>query len=302
MRLTAPAQRTAQKTVHKTAKKTATKAGKKRQPTVTRAALSGLGLRRAIKIGAAIAVIGGSGLGIGWLTTSGAVPRAMIAAERWVVATSAEQGLAVDQVLVTGRYRTHRGDLLEAVGIERGMPLLGLDIAAVQRRVRDLPWVETVTVGRHYPDKVAVAITERLPMALWQRQGTFVLVDRAGKPIPGQDIRRFAHLPVLTGEDAPMEAARLLAMLQGEPALAERVRGAARVSGRRWNVMLDNGITIRLPEVQAESAWSKLAAYDRDHQVLSRDIIAIDLRFDDRLVVRVSPDAGTVRRDSGQNT
>jgi cell division protein FtsQ len=64
------------------------------------------------------------------------------------------------------------------------------------------------------------------------------------------------------------------------------VRSAVWVGGRRWNLRLDDGIDIRLPEENAQSAWTRLATLERDQRVLSRDIIAIDLRIRDRLVVR----------------
>jgi len=267
-----------------------------------RAALNAAALRRTVKLVGAVAILAACGLGIGWVTTSGTLARAWTTAQDRLIAFSATNGLAVDQVLVSGRNRTVRAELVDAIGVDRGMPLLTIDLDRIRERVEALPWIGSAKVSRHFPDRIAIALAERVPMALWQRRGAFALVDRTGSIIPGQDIRRFAHLPVLTGEDAPAEAAALLAMLQGEPTLAQRVRGAARVSGRRWNLMLDNGVTVRLPEVRPEQAWTKLAAYERDHRVLSRDIVAIDLRFDDRLVVRVSPDAGTLRRDAGQST
>jgi hypothetical protein len=41
-----------------------------------------------------------------------------------------------------------------------------------------------------------------------------------------------------------------------------------------------------LPEENAHNAWTRLATLERDRQVLSQNIIAIDLRIRDRLVVR----------------
>ena len=44
---------------------------------------------------------------------------------------------------------------------------------------------------------------------------------------------------------------------------------------------------MRLPEEDAASAWSKLAALERENKLLSRDVTAVDLRLPDRLIVRV---------------
>jgi cell division protein FtsQ len=71
-----------------------------------------------------------------------------------------------------------------------------------------------------------------------------------------------------------------------QPELMVRVRAAVRVGGRRWNLRLDNGIDVRLPEDDPEQAWARLAEYERRHRILARDVRVLDLRLPDRLIVR----------------
>ena len=73
--------------------------------------------------------------------------------------------------------------------------------------------------------------------------------------------------------------------------LRPRVAAAVLVRGRRWNVRLAGGIDVRLPEDDPRAAWAQLARMQREHGVLERDVIAIDLRMPDRLVVRTAPGA-----------
>ena len=95
----------------------------------------------------------------------------------------------------------------------------------------------------------------------------------------------------------------LLKLLDSEPELKGRVSAAVRVGGRRWNLIFDGGIEVRLPEEDAEAAWAELARIQREHGVLERDLATIDLRLPDRLVVRTVP--GALRPDTpaeGENT
>src|SRR3546814_13287745 len=94
-----------------------------------------------------------------------------------VYALTADAGLAVGDVLVTGRNETDAADLLDVLGVERGMPILAIDLEALQERVIALPWVRTARVERHLPDTLFIAITERRPLALWQRHRTLALVE-----------------------------------------------------------------------------------------------------------------------------
>jgi cell division protein FtsQ len=75
------------------------------------------------------------------------------------------------------------------------------------------------------------------------------------------------------------------------------VTAAIRVGERRWNLQMDNGIDVRMPETDIGQAWAQLAQLERDQKVLGRDVVTIDLRLPDRFVIRVSPDQA--RRGKG---
>ena len=58
------------------------------------------------------------------------------------------------------------------------------------------------------------------------------------------------------------------------------------VSDRRWDLFLDNGVQVMLPEVNAQKAVTELQETDKESGLLDRDITVVDLRLPDRLVVR----------------
>ena len=72
------------------------------------------------------------------------------------------------------------------------------------------------------------------------------------------------------------------------------------IAARRWDVRLDNGIVIRLPEENVGGGWSRLAALEKVHGILNRDLAAIDLRLDDRLIVRLGAEAANKARQNAQ--
>ena len=80
------------------------------------------------------------------------------------------------------------------------------------------------------------------------------------------------------------------------PELASRVKGYIRVAERRWDLRLENGITIKLPESGEDEAIAEVLKMDREDGLLSRDIASVDLRLDDRLVVRLTPGGGAAPR------
>ena len=259
------------------------KAGKVRKQ---RRATRSLWLPLALHGGLAVAALGGMTWAVHWSFASGFVERTGNHIEQVTLDATIGAGLAVHEVLVKGRIETTKEQLLKAVDIRHGDPILSLDTYAIRERLIALGWVADATVERRLPSTVYLHIRERKAMAIWQRNGSFVLVDQTGTVIGTQGLDHHGHLKVIVGIDAPHHVPALLDMLAATPPLMKRVRAAIWVSGRRWNLLVDDGIYIRLPEKNAHIAWARLATLERDRQVLSQDIIAIDLRIRDRLVVR----------------
>lgn len=226
-----------------------------------------------------------------WLVLGGIAAQRMDAAEAMFDEVTSEAGLAVNRVLVAGRERTDRQTLVDALGIGIGEPILGVEIETARQRVAALPWVREVTIERYLPDAIVVTVVERRPLAIWQNEGTFHVVDAEGMVIDGARAGDFPDLLVVVGPDAPRGAADLLAVMERTPDLRTRVAAAVRVSDRRWNLKLDDGIEIQLPEDDLASAWTMLVELDRKEQLLARDVQAVDLRLPDRLVLRLTPDA-----------
>ena len=107
-------------------------------------------------------------------------------------------------------------------------------------------------------------------------------------------------------KDAPAHANALITILAREPDLKQRVNAAVRIGDRRWNIRMDNGVDVRLPENDPEAAWRRFARLEREHKLLKQDLLSIDLRIPDQLIVRTRADrTGRNRKVShrkGKNT
>jgi len=204
-----------------------------------------------------------------------------------VLALSAQAGLAVNDVVVQGRGRTSGDAILAALGAARGTPMLAVSPSVAKTRLEALPWIRAASVERILPDTLYVRMTERQPLALWQRKGKLELIDRDGTVVAVPSLDEFADLIILVGDDAPKAASPLLEMLASEPTLRSHVTAAVRVGGRRWNLKLDSGMAVELPEDNVGAAWHQLAQLDRTDGLLKRDILKVDLRLPDRLVLQV---------------
>jgi cell division protein FtsQ len=70
--------------------------------------------------------------------------------------------------------------------------------------------------------------------------------------------------------------------------MMQRVTHATWVSGRQWNIRIENAIDVRLPAENPEAAWQRLLEMEREYGVLRRDITTVDLRVPDHTTVRMN--------------
>ena len=145
-------------------------------------------------------------------------------------------------------------------------------------------------------------LEERQPLALWQSDRVLWVIDADGVVLTEDGLEAYAALPLVVGLGAPDHAAPLLEKLASQPAIARRVEAAIRVSERRWDLRLDNGVNVRLPESGIDAALLRLSEIEANNGLLDRDIVAIDLRIGDRLVVQTTPGASQRRHMPEEDT
>ncbi len=204
----------------------------------------------------------------------------------FVSALTAWSGFTIDEVRITGQSETSEVDVLDRLQMGLYPSLVTFDVDAAKARVQQLPWVKDATLKKLYPHGLEVTITERQPFAVWQHGGAVSLVDDAGKAISNQVSEQYAALPLVVGEGAAERAGEFINMVSAFPDIAERVHAGVLISGRRWTIVLHNGVELMLPEDDPIAALQKIATLDHDDQLLSREIAAVDLRTG-QIVVRL---------------
>jgi cell division protein FtsQ len=207
-------------------------------------------------------------------------------------------GFRITSIALAGNRQLTREEILTIAGVTGRTSLLFLDAGSARARLKANPWIAEATVLKLYPGRLHIAVTERDAFALWQKDGKVAVIAADGNVVEPYVARRFATLPMVVGQGAETRARDFLAMLEGFPAIRNQLRAAILVAERRWNLKLKNGVDIRLPEDGAESALQTLVTLDRDKKLLSRDIVAVDLRLPDRVTVRLSDEAYAVRAEA----
>ncbi|MEW5422791.1 cell division protein FtsQ/DivIB [Amorphus sp. 3PC139-8] len=207
-------------------------------------------------------------------------------------------GLRIAQVRMEGQRETSESAILAALGIGPDSSLLTLDAKSARTALLDLPWVEQASVRKALPGTVSIRIEEKQAAALWQHERSVAVIDRDGDVLADGLDARFIDLPLLVGAGANAHADDVLDLLAAYPSIAERTRALVFVGGRRWDVVLVNGVQLKLPADGAREALARLVELDLREGLFDRDIVSIDVRLPDRVAIRPSEDA-LARDDKG---
>ncbi|MBP9829330.1 MAG: FtsQ-type POTRA domain-containing protein [Proteobacteria bacterium] len=203
---------------------------------------------------------------------------------------STSLGFKVQEIIVQGRTNTHQQDLLKVLNIKRGDPIFSIDVQQARFKLEKLEWVRQATVVRSLPDIIHIKIEERHPIAIWQHQGQFNLVDTDGTAILTKNHRHYGVLPLVVGEGAPQKSPEILKTLMSYPCVQKNLQALSRVRERRWNLYLVGGILVKLSDHSINQGLSVLEKLLREQRLAASNIQEVDLRTPDRYFLKVTPE------------
>jgi cell division protein FtsQ len=218
------------------------------------------------------------------LAVTGVLGRTFHGVKTGANVVSADAGFSIHSIHITGERRTPAATIAAALDLHESQSIFSADLAAARARLLALDWIASAEVVRRYPDSIYVTLVEKRPFALWQAppdasgEARLAVVERNGGVITLKDVESFARLPKLVGAGAPGAAAELVDSVQSHRAISARVAAYEYVSQRRWNLLLNDGVVVQLPEQGWQKQVDALERLIIDKGILERDVSEIDLR------------------------
>jgi cell division protein FtsQ len=206
---------------------------------------------------------------------------------------AARPEFAVRGVVVLGGSPGLQAEVRETLNIQRGMSSLKFDVDKLRLRVEALGAVEQATVQFDPKGTLRIAVVERIPVVLFRRaDGALVMLDPGGVEI-GHAGPRADHpdLPVILGPGADQNVGEVLALMGAASEIVPRLRAFVRVGERRWDIVLDRDMLIKLPASGSVDAMGLVMALHYGEELLDRDLAVIDMRLPERPALRMTPEA-----------
>ncbi len=160
-----------------------------------------------------------------------------------------------DNIEVTGMQNVTKAQIMEVMGADIGRNIFFIPLAQQKAQLEQIPWVESASVMRFVPNRLAVQIHERIPVAFARVGPRMFLID-AGGTLMDLTLKHKYSFPVILG------------MNPGEP------------------------LSTRAPRMQAY--MELVRQLDSGGAHYSQDLSEVDISDLDDVKVRVNDPAGDV--------
>ncbi|WP_375623003.1 MULTISPECIES: cell division protein FtsQ/DivIB [unclassified Bartonella] len=199
-----------------------------------------------------------------------------------------DSSFVITHVDISGNKRLAKEDIFKILKLDVASSIFTFDVERARSLLEKQAWVQSANVQKIYPNRMRISIVEREPYAIWQHDSIMDIVDNTGRvimPLKGEIVR---DLPLVVGQGAQNAAKVFIQALSVYPEVYDRIRAFVRVGDRRWDLVLDNGMRVMLPENGALERLSSLVSSGTMQDLLSRAILSVDLRLADRITVALS--------------
>ena len=148
-------------------------------------------------------------------------------------------------------------------------------------------WINSIKINNDYHNSIKIIIQESIPTGLYLDQNKYHLFDLNGKKlkfIKGNKIEKL-DLIKFEGGQVINNAIKLIKILPYS--FKKEINRAIYINDRRWNLILDNNILLKLPE---NNIMKSINNYNKIYKNISfnelEKIKYIDLRINNKIILK----------------
>ena len=253
------------------------------------------GVRQALRIGGPLALIGV----IGTVWFADVQRREMFFAGLAEVRSSIESRpeFTVTAMAIDGTSPEVAAAIRAVLPLDFPMTSFDLDLVALRDAVLRIGAVADATVRVKSGGILEIHVTPRVPVALWRQDDGLHLVDRVGTDMGVVATRADRpDLLLVAGDGAKEVLGEAMSIMDAARPISGHLRGLVRMGDRRWDLVLERGQRIMLPQDQPIAALQRVVLMAQTQDLLDRDIVAVDMRNPDRPTIRLTGGAAAEMR------
>jgi cell division protein FtsQ len=203
-----------------------------------------------------------------------------------------------DQIQVSGNQNVARSQILEVFGADISRNVFAVPLEARRSQLEQIPWIESATLMRLLPNRIAVVVKERTPVAFVEIGSRIALIDASGAVMetPAEGASKYSF-PVIVGfSDAEPLSTRAARMKTYMSLVGDLDSGGARYSQDLSEVDLsdtedakvtvsDGAVTVHLGNSNYLNRYKVYVSHVQEWKQQYGALKSVDLRYDNQVIV-----------------
>ena len=182
---------------------------------------------------------------------------------------------------------------IKKISFEKGKSLFTFDLKKAAEEIKNLNWIKKVNIKKSFPNTLNIFVTENDPFAYLLKDQKVYLVDIDGELIieENEDVILESQRLLLSGIDSEINLPNLISNLNIHyPEILLSVKEMEFIERRRWNLIFSNELVVKLPESNIGKSLENLKKLIERDKILKSNIIEVDLRINDRAIIKIDGD------------
>lgn len=192
-------------------------------------------------------------------------------------------GFVVKNINISGISKKKLVILNNELGINKKDSIFKLSTNEIYQNIICHNFVKSAIVKKNLPNTINIKITEKKPIAIFQNNGKFFLIDAGGSYIE-EILFKSYNLPIVVGNEANLQAKNIIDKISKFKTIFTKLESMIFVRKRRWDIIISEGIYVKLPETNTEEALEIL------ENLLTKESIkaskSIDLRIKGNIILK----------------
>ncbi|WHQ46661.1 MAG: cell division protein FtsQ/DivIB [Candidatus Midichloria sp.] len=163
--------------------------------------------------------------------------------------------VVISEISIKGNIQVAKEEIMTTLALSLPLEISDINTLHIKEELLKNPLIKDIEIKINLPSTLSLLIIERQPLALWFDQKQFHLIDEEGfivkSSIEFQEDKN--GYIIAAGADSNNQLRKLLDELKGH-SISRKLFAAQLISNRRWNILLKNGLIVKLPENNVKEA------------------------------------------------
>ena len=182
---------------------------------------------------------------------------------------------------------------IKEISLNKRNSLFNFDLKNTAEEIKNLEWIKKVNIKKIFPNTLSIGIIENVPFAYLLKDQKIYLIDSDGELIIEKNEEEMIKNQrlILSGYESDLNLSNIISNLNIHyPDILSQLKEMEFIERRRWNLIFNNDLLIKLPESKIDKSLKNLKSLIENKKILKSNIIEVDLRINDQAIIKIDGD------------